>query len=109
MITPGKYSVWFKTPVGEGSGMITIHENGELCGADSTFSYSGQWTQIGNRFRGSWTARRTSPGPPDVFGMDEVDMVATGQSEGTTITAIGFAKQAPGLKLEIELIRMDSD
>ena len=34
MITPGKYSVWFKTPVGEGSGVVTLHENGDLRGGD---------------------------------------------------------------------------
>jgi hypothetical protein len=109
MITPGKYSAWIKTPVGEGSGVVTLHENGDLRGGDSTFSYFGHWTQSGNQFRASWTARRTTPGPPGVFGMDEIDMVAAGLSDGPTLTATGFAKQAPGLKLEIELISMAND
>jgi hypothetical protein len=107
MITPGKYSVWFKTPVGEGSGVVTLHENGELSGGDSTFTYFGHWTQSGDSFRASWSARRISPGPPGVFGMDEIDMIASGKSDGTTATATGFAKQAPGLKLEMSLIAID--
>ena len=76
---------------------------------EATFSYFGHWTQGTDKFRALWTARRTAAGPPGVFGMDEIDMVATGQSDGTTITATGFAKQAPGLRLEMSLIAIEDE
>ena len=108
LITQGKYSVWFKTPVGEGAGMVEFAPDGKLSGGDSTFCYEGNWTQEGERFRATLSAKRTVPGPPDVFGLDEIDIVVTGKSdEGTSVSCKGFAKQAPGLKLEVVLIRAE--
>jgi hypothetical protein len=110
LITEGKYSAWFKTPVGEGAGVVEFCPNGKLSGGDTTFSYVGDWTQEGERFKATLSAKRVSPGPPGVFGLDEIDIVVTGQSDGTSSTSCtGFAKQAPGLKLEVLLIRMCGD
>ena len=110
MITQGKYSVWFKTPVGEGAGVVEFAPDGKLSGGDTTFSYAGSWTQERERFRATLSAKRATPGPPGVFGMDEIDIVVTGHSyDSASVSCTGFAKQAPGLKLEVELIRMDDD
>lgn len=110
MITPGKYSVWFKTPVGEGAGVVEFGPNGQLSGGDTTFSYVGNWTQVGERFKAALSGRRFAPGPPGVFGMDEIDIVVMGHSDdGASTSCTGFAKQAPGLRLEVELIRMSDD
>jgi len=107
LITEGKYSVWFKTPVGEGAGVVEFGPGGKLTGGDTTYSYDGNWTQDADRFRATMTARRFAAGPPGVFGLDEIDIVVTGRSdEGAPASCTGFAKQAPGLKLEVELIRM---
>lgn len=107
LITQGKYSVWFKTPVGEGAGVVELGPDGELGGGDTTFSYIGNWTQEGERFKAAISARRIAPGPPGVFGMDEIDIILTGHSDGDGSTSCtGFAKQSPGLKLEVVLIRM---
>jgi hypothetical protein len=38
MITEGKYSVWFRTPIGAGAGIVEFGPNGELSGGDTTFS-----------------------------------------------------------------------
>jgi hypothetical protein len=109
MITPGKYSVWFKTPVGEGAGVVEFGPGGKLRGGDHTFAYDGSWTQEGERFRASLSAKRVVPGPPGVFGMDEVDINIAGQSNGgPSVTCTGFAKQSPGLTLEVVLIRADT-
>ena len=106
MITAGKYSVWFKTPVGEGAGVVQFGADAKLTGGDTTFSYTGNWEQVRKRFKAVLTAKRTSPGPPGVFGMDEIDIVVSGDSDGgTSVSCTGFAKQAPGLKLEVVLIR----
>jgi hypothetical protein len=110
LVTQGKYSVWFKTPVGEGAGVVEFGPNGQLNGGDTTFSYIGNWTQEGERFKAALSARRFAPGPPGVFGMDEIDIVVIGHSDDRVSTSCtGFAKQAPGLRLEVELIRMCDD
>lgn len=110
MITQGKYSVWFKTPVGEGAGVVEFGPNGQLSGGDTTFSYIGNWTHEDGRFKATLSARRFAPGPPGVFGMDEIEIVVTGYADGGVPTSCaGFAKQAPGLRLKVELIRMWDD
>ena len=110
MITAGQYSVWFRTPVGEGAGVVVFGPDGKLSGGDTTFSYCGDWVQDRKRFKVRLSATRTSPGPPGVFGMDEVDIVVTGSSDnGPTLLCTGFAKQAPGLKLDVTLDRMSDE
>ena len=110
MITEGKYSVWFKTPVGEGAGTVVFSPDGKLSGGDTTFSYLGNWTQEGERFKAAILARRMAPGPPGVFGMDEIDITLAGHSDSDVSTSCtGFAKQSPGLKLEVTLIRIGDD
>lgn len=110
MITPGKYSVWFKTPIGEGAGVVEFGPDGKLGGGDSTFAYAGIWTQQGEHFKANLSARRVAPGPPGVFGLDEIDIVVSGRSiDGSSTSCTGFAKQSPGLKLEVELVRILGD
>jgi hypothetical protein len=109
VITVGKYSVWFRTPVGEGAGVVHFRPNGELSGGDPSFAYVGNWEQVGERFKAALSASRIAPGPPGVFGMDEIDITVTGRSNGgVSASCTGFAKQAPGLKLEVTLIRMSA-
>jgi hypothetical protein len=44
-----------------------------------------------------------------VFGMDEIDITVSGRSDGgASASCTGFAKQSPGLKLDVTLIRMVS-
>jgi hypothetical protein len=103
----GKYTVWFKTPIGEGAGIVELRPDGKLSGGDTTFSYDGNWMLEGERFRAAMSARRVAPGPPGVFGMDEIDIVLAGQPDGdASVSCTGFAKQTPGLKLEVVLIPM---
>lgn len=97
VITPGRYSVWFKTPVGEGAGVVEFGSDGTLSGGDSTFGYAGHWTQEGEHFKATLSARRTEPGPPGIFGLDAVDIVVSGRSvDGSSTSCTGFARQAPG-------------
>lgn len=104
----GKYSIWFRTPIGNGAGMVELRNNGELSGGDTTFAYTGNWEQDGERFKANINAKRTTPGPAGVFGLDEVDIVVTGRSDGgPSASCTGFAKQSPGLHLEITLVRVN--
>lgn len=110
MIAPGKYAAWFKTPVGEGAGVVELGADGKVNGGDHTFAYTGNWTQEGNRIRAAYSAKRVVPGPPGVFGMDEIDIIVSGSAEGDgSITCTGFAKQSPGLQLEIVLSPLNRD
>ena len=43
MLSEGRYSVWFKTPVGAGAGIVELDSEGMLTGGDPPFSYSGHW------------------------------------------------------------------
>jgi hypothetical protein len=107
MISPGRYSAWFKTPVGEGAGMVELLPDGRLIGGDTTFSYSGTWVQIGDRIKAAYVAKRIAEGPPGVFGIDEIEIIATGKvNDDGSLTCSGFAKQSPGLALQIELVRL---
>ncbi|SDJ73320.1 MULTISPECIES: hypothetical protein [Bradyrhizobium] len=107
MITAGRFSSWFKTPVGESAGVIELRPDGTVGGGDATFSYTGHWRADGERVRGLVSAKRFAPGPPGVFGLDEIDIVATGYSkDGQTISGTGFARQTPGIKMEVTLVRM---
>jgi hypothetical protein len=108
LITAGRYSVWFETPIGKGAGLVELHHNGKLSGGDTTFAYAGQWKEGGERFEATLSAKRIAPGPPGVFGMDAVDIILVGQSDGEgSFSCAGFAKQAPGLKLKVALIRSE--
>ena len=71
MITGGKYSVWFKTPIGHGAGLVEFDPNGQLSGGDTTFAYAGRWRQDGERFE----ARRIAtelPLDPVVVGLGDM-------------------------------------
>jgi hypothetical protein len=67
MITQGKYSVWFRTPIGNGAGIVELGPNGELSVGDTTFSYVGNWEQAGERFKVAISAKRMAPGSPRVW------------------------------------------
>jgi hypothetical protein len=105
MIFPGKYSVWFKTPVGEGAGVVELSRDGNLSGGDTTFAYKGEWTQDGERFKATLSARRVVPGPPGVFGMDEIDIVVSGHSQDAGPEA-GSRAHPHARKLAAHRIRM---
>lgn len=107
MLSAGRYFVWFKTPIGEGAAEVELLHNGDLTGGDTSFAYAGRWRQIEDRFRADINAKRFAPGPPGVFGMDEIDIVVTGLSNGgRDLSGSGFAKQAPALKLTVMFNRM---
>jgi hypothetical protein len=107
MITAGRYSSWFKTPIGESSGAVELRPDGTIGGGEATFSYRGNWSAEGDHVRALLSSKRFAPGPPGVFGLDEIDIVATGQStDGQIISGTGFAKQTPGIRMEVTLVRM---
>ena len=90
--------------------MVELGSNGQLSGGDTTFSYTGNWKRDGEQFKITVFAKRIAPGPPGVFGMDELDIIVVGHShDGVSASCAGFAKQSPGLKLEVTLVRIGDD
>jgi hypothetical protein len=107
VLKDGKYSVWFRTPLAEGTGVVVLAPNGRLSGGDTVLSYTGHWRTDGEQFEATVFTARHSPGQPSVFGMDDLDISLTGRSKGgVTASCKGTAKQAPGLSFEATLVRM---
>ena len=112
MVTPGKYSIWFKTPIGEGSGIAELFADGRMEGFDSTFTSTGTWSVKDGILHAKISAKRTEAGPPGVFGLgiDEVDMTVTEYArDGDCVKCSVFANQAPGLRMEATMVRISGD
>jgi hypothetical protein len=107
MLKDGKYSVWMRTPLAEGVGVVVLAPDGTLRGGDSIMSYTGHWRTDGEQFEATLFATRHSPGPGAFGEVDDLDLSLTGRSKGdVTASCKGTAKQAPGLTLEATLVRM---
>jgi hypothetical protein len=105
MLRNGSYSAWFRTPQGEGTGIVVLN-NGKLTGGDAVLAYTGTYFQNGDRFSASVRTRRHSPGQASIFGVDKLDLTLTGKSTPTTASCTGTAKQAPGLTFVATLVPM---
>lgn len=108
MLRDGKYAAWFRTPRGQGTGLVDLAE-GRISGSDSFFTYGGSYRVEDCRFSGVLTVKRHSDGPPSVFGLDEVEINVSGVCSGAVATCAGKAKQAPDVKFEATLIYSQDD
>jgi hypothetical protein len=105
MLRNGSYSAWFRTPLGEGTGVVTLTD-GEMTGGDTVMSYTGSYTQAGDDFAADIATKRHTPGQLSVFGIDEVDLTLVGKSTGTAASCRGTSRQAPGMTFEATIIRI---
>lgn len=105
MLPDGFYGVQFKTPRGEGAGVVVL-ANGQLRGGDSALAYSGTFSQQGDDFSATVTTSRHAQGLPSVFGVDAVNITLPGKSSSTSATCAGTAAQAPGLTFQAVLTRI---
>ena len=105
MLQNAQYSVWFRTPAGEGHGVISLMD-GDVSGGDNISSYTGTYVQEGDKFAATISVKRHTQGSPSVFGVDNVDITLSGKSTPTTASCFGTAKQAPGMTLQATLIRI---
>jgi hypothetical protein len=107
VLKDGKYSVYFRTPLAEGLGVVVLAPDGKLSGRDTVMSYTGHWRTDGEQFEAKLFTSRYSPGEPTAFGVDDLDITLTGRSKGgVTASCKGTAKQGPSLTLEATLVRM---
>jgi hypothetical protein len=105
MLQNSKYSVWFRTPQGEGYGIVSLMD-GNVSGGDNISSYSGTYVQDGAKFAANIAVRRHTQGPPSVFGVDNVDITLSGKSTPTTASCFGTANQVPDTTFQATLIRI---
>jgi len=105
MLANGQYAVWFRTPLGEGTGVVML-EDGTVTGRDTVIAYTGRYRQAGDAFTADISIKRHSPGQLSVFGIDDVDITLEGKSSRVTASCRGTALQAPGMAFEVTMIRM---
>jgi hypothetical protein len=105
MLRDGEYAVWFKTPGGEGTGIIFL-VNGKIAGGDSVLSYSGRYEVNEDRFTATLSTKRFAAGHPSLFGIDEIELKLTGHVNGMTASCSGKAEQVPELPFRATLIRV---
>jgi len=103
MLTDGKYSAWFRTANGDGTGIVTL-TGGTISGGDSFFEYSGSYEQDGDRLTATVRTRRVCEGPPTVFGTDEVVLKLEGRCQGAIAVCVGITELAPDMSCEVTLI-----
>jgi hypothetical protein len=105
MLADGFYSALFKSPRGNGAGVLTL-ANGQVRGGDSCLAYSGTFVQEDDNFIANLTTKRHAQGLQSVFGLDEVNINLTGKSSGEDANCIGTADEAPGVIFEAVLTRI---
>lgn len=104
MMRDGKYAAWFRTPRGQGTGIVHLAE-GRISGRDSFITYGGSYQfDDDQRFTAILTTRRHAEGPPTVFGPDEVEVSLSGVCSGAMATCSGTAREAPDVTFEVTLI-----
>jgi len=103
MLRDGKYAAWFRTPRGQGTGVVDLIE-GRIVGSDSFFTYGGSYQVDQQRFTAILTVKRHAEGNQSVFGPDEVEVNVSGECNGMVATCWGTAREAPDVKFEATLI-----
>ena len=103
MLRDGRYAAWFRTPRGQGTGVVDLIE-GRISGRDSFFTYGGSYQVDQLRFTAILTVKRHAEGNPSVFGPDEVEVNLSGACSGAVATCSGTAKEAPDIEFEATLI-----
>jgi hypothetical protein len=63
MLQNAQYSVWFRTPAGEGLGIISLMD-GDVSGGDNISSYTGTYVQQGDKFTATLSVKRHTQGSP---------------------------------------------
>jgi hypothetical protein len=103
MLKNGTYAAWFKTPLGEGTGIVHVAD-GRLWGRDSIMLYDGSYETEGDRFTAILRTKRHTAGHDTVFGTDEMEVKLEGTTLGKTAQYVATTEAAPGMVMEGTLI-----
>lgn len=103
----GLYRVEFKTPLGQGAGLVVL-AGGKLWGGDPMIAYVGTYAENGAQLTAEVRTYKHSvvPGMTPVFGRDEVHLTLRGNSSGDTAQMTGTAREAPGVGFLARLIKL---
>ena len=108
MLKDGTYRAYFKTPLGQGTGIAHVAD-GKIWGCDSIMTYSGTCSVDGDRFSAIVLAKRHTEGHATVFGVDDLKMTLEGTCTGKIAHYVGKAEQVPGMLLEGTLILSEEE
>jgi len=86
--------------VQEGAGVMVL-EAGRLFGGDSSFSFIGSYAVKGEKLLAKVRVKRHSEYLPNIFGIEECDLVITGTAESTQLRLIGEVVGQPGAVIQI--------
>jgi hypothetical protein len=103
MLKDSTYAAWFKTPLGQGTGIVHVAD-GKIWGRDSITTYSGSCQVDGDRFTAIVSIKRHTEGHPTLFGTDDLTLRIEGTAAGNIASYVGTAEQVPGVLLEGTLI-----
>jgi hypothetical protein len=103
MLKDGTYTAWFKTPLGQGTGIVHLAD-GKLWGRDSIMLYDGSYQTDGDRFSATMTITRHTPGHATMFGIDDVELKLEGTALGKTAQYTATTDAVPGMVMEGTLI-----
>lgn len=103
----GLYKVSFRTPLGEGNGVIVL-QDGQVRGGDSIIYYIGTYTQDGNQFSADVTtdAHSNTLGLQPVFGKPHVRLNVKGTTQEDSVTLTATSPDAPGVTAQGTLTRL---
>jgi hypothetical protein len=107
MLQDGTYSAWFKTQLGEGTGIVHFAD-GRIWGGDSILVYDGFYEITGDLFTAIVKTRRHTAGHATVFGIDELELNIAGTMRGNIATCTGTTDAAPGMAMEATLVLCQS-
>ena len=104
----GLYKVHFRTPRGEGAGVVVL-QSGRVLGGDAAMYYVGTYSEDGDRFTADIHARMHTKGPGfgSVFGVDDVVIHLSGLTTGDTGQLLGESPQAPGITFQAMFSLLD--
>ena len=100
----GLFKIEFQTHVGAGAGVVVL-EQGRVRGGDGTMYYSGTYQQNGDDFSARVATKKHSPGV-SVMGGDATVSIQ-GKVTGDTAMLTGTAAEAPTIKLQARLSRLE--
>jgi hypothetical protein len=108
MLKDGTYRAWFKTPLGQGTGIAHVAGD-RIWGCDSIMNYSGTCHIDGERFTAVvYTTRHTS-GHATVFGADHQKLAIEGTYAGKIGRYSATAEDVPGILLDGTLILSEEE
>lgn len=100
----GLYKAEFRTPAGEGCGII-VANNGEIRGGDGTLYYVGSYQINGDQITAEIATDRHSDGTA-LLGQAKSNLTLSGEVSNDTVRCDGSPVGNPGIKLNVTLTRL---